>query len=72
MRKELRSVVRVRKLMATVSEAPTASIPSVSSKTVAKSWHSRTVVAIQMLRVQACMLWPSVKAAGLPSTREMK
>ena len=72
MRKELRSVVRVSKLMAIVSEAPTASIPSVSSKIVANSWHSKAVVAIQIPRVQACMLWPSLKALGLPSAREIK
>ena len=72
MRKELRSVVRVSKLMAMVSEAPTASIPSVSRKTIAKSSASKIVVAIQIPLVQACMLWPSLKAPGLPSTREMK
>ena len=71
MRKELRRVVRVSKLMAKVSETRMASIPSVSSRTVTKSWHSRTVVAIQMPLVQAYMLWPSLKAPGLPSIRDM-
>ena len=52
-------MVRVNKLMAMVSEAPTASMPSVSRKMVANSSHSRIVVAIQMPRVQARMLWPN-------------
>ena len=52
-------MVRVSKLMAMVSEAPMASMPSVSSRTVENSSHSRTAVAIQMPRVQARILWPS-------------
>ena len=52
-------MVRVNKLMAMVSEAPTASMPSVSRKMMANSSHFRMVVAIQMPRVQACILWPN-------------
>ena len=51
-------MVRVSKLMAMVSEAPMASMPSVSSRMMANCSHSRTVVAIHMPRVQARMLWP--------------
>ena len=39
-------MVRVRKLMAIVSEAPTASMPSVSRKMVTNSSHSRMVDAM--------------------------
>ena len=65
-------MVRVNKLMAMVSEAPTTSMPSVSRRMVANSSHSRMVVAIQMPRVQARMLWPNRKAPGLPRSRDMK
>ena len=41
-------MLRVNKLMAMVSERPTASMPSVSRKMMANSSHSRMVVAIQM------------------------
>ena len=66
------SVVRVSKLMAVVSEAPMASMPSVSSRMVTNCSHSRIVVAIQIPCVQACILWPSGKAPGLPSSQERK
>ena len=72
MRKELRRVVRVSRLMAEVSDAPTALIPSVSSKTATNPSLTRTVVAIQIPLVQAFMLCPSLNAPGDPSTREMK
>ena len=74
MRKELSSAVKVKKPMAVVSEAPTASIPSVSNTTVANSSHSRMVVAIQIPFVQACMLSRPIWKipAGLPSKRDTK
>ena len=61
MRKELRSVVRVSKHMALVSEAPTALIPSVSSMTVVKSWHSGTVVS-----------HPDTSSAGLHAVAQLE
>ena len=52
-------MVTVSKLMAMVLEVPMALMPSVSSRMVTNSSHSRTVVAIQIPCVQAVMLWPS-------------